>query len=118
MIAAAQTHIGKSGAQLRVKHRRLWCGEFMGMLADAVGAKKPRNPNWAADWAEVGHRTTAPSVGAIALIGRGKRIAHVGLVTGVDANGNPIILSGNHNDRVAVAPYPRGRIAAYIIPSG
>ena len=40
----------------------------------------------------------------------------VGVVSGVDANGNPIIVSGNHNRTVAESVYPRSRIAAYVMP--
>jgi len=43
-------------------------------------------------------RVTAPAcrtaVGAIAVMGR-RGGGHVGVVTGVDPNGNPIVLSGN-----------------------
>jgi hypothetical protein len=41
---------------------------------------------------------------------------HVGVVSGIDPNGNPIIVSGNHNRTVAEAVYPRGRIRAYVVP--
>jgi hypothetical protein len=43
---------------------------------------------------------------------------HVGVVSGVDANGNPIIVSGNHNRTVGESVYPRSRIAAYVLPNG
>jgi formylmethanofuran dehydrogenase subunit C len=43
---------------------------------------------------------------------------HVGVVSGIDANGNPIIVSGNHNHTVAESVYPRSRIAAYVVPGG
>jgi hypothetical protein len=43
---------------------------------------------------------------------------HVGVVSGVDANGNPIVISGNHNHTVAESVYPRGRIIAYVMPNG
>lgn len=115
-IAEARRYKGMTGAQLAMKHRRLWCGEFMGKVAKATGMKTPRNPNWAADWAEVGHRISSPQPGAVALIARRGRIGHVGIVTGVDGNGNPIIISGNHNDRVVETAYPRGSVAAYIMP--
>jgi hypothetical protein len=42
---------------------------------------------------------------------------HVGVVSGIDASGNPIIISGNHNKRVAEAVYPRSRIYAYVVPN-
>ena len=48
----------------------------------------------------------APQVGAIAVMGRHGG-GHVGVVSGIDANGNPIIVSGNHNHTVAESVYPR-----------
>ena len=33
------------------------------------------------------------------------------------ANGNPIIVSGNHGHRVAESVYPRGRVYAYVMPA-
>jgi hypothetical protein len=38
-------------------------------------------------------------------------------VSGIDAKGNPIIISGNHGHRVAESTYSRGRIYAYVMPS-
>ena len=38
---------------------------------------------------------------------RGRRGGHVGVVSGIDASGNPIIISGNHGRRVAEAVYSR-----------
>ena len=57
-----------------------------------------------------------PQVGAIAVMSRGKRGGHVGVVSGIDKRGNPIIISGNHNKKVAEAVYPRERIYAYVMP--
>ncbi len=42
---------------------------------------------------------------------------HVGVVAGIDPNGNPIIISGNHNHTVAESVYPRHRIVAYVVPT-
>jgi hypothetical protein len=47
---------------------------------------------------------------------RGRRGGHVGVVSGIDPNGNPIIISGNHGHRVGEGVYPRGRIYAYVMP--
>jgi hypothetical protein len=47
---------------------------------------------------------------------RGKRGGHVGIVSGIDGSGNPIIISGNNNRRVGETVYPRGRIYAYVMP--
>jgi hypothetical protein len=49
-------------------------------------------------------------------MGRGHGGGHVGVVSGMDTSGNPIIISGNHNRRVAESIYPRGRIFAYVMP--
>ena len=48
---------------------------------------------------------------------RGRRGGHVGIVTGVDAKGNPIMISGNNGNRVREAPVSRGRIYAYVMPT-
>jgi uncharacterized protein (TIGR02594 family) len=63
-----------------------------------------------------GIRVSEPQVGAIAVMGRHGG-GHVGVVTGIDPSGNPIIVSGNHNNTVAESVYPRSRIAAYVIPN-
>ena len=72
--------------------------------------------NLALGYAHYGHRVSGPVVGAIAVMGR-RGGGHVGVVAGVDPNGNPIIVSGNHNHTVAQSVYPRGRILAYVEPS-
>jgi len=41
---------------------------------------------------------------------------HVGVVSGFDRSGNPIIISGNHGHRVAEAVYPGRRVYAYVMP--
>jgi uncharacterized protein (TIGR02594 family) len=57
-----------------------------------------------------------PTVGAIAVLKR-KGGGHVGVVSGVDANGNPILVSGNHNKKVAETVYPKSRVIAYVMPN-
>lgn len=118
LISEARRYMGMTGAQLGVKHRGQWCGEFLGRVARVAGIKTPGNPNMAPDWREAGQRISGPRVGAIALVNRGRRVGHVGVVTGVSDSGDPIIISGNHNNRVAEVTYPRGSIAAYIWPEG
>jgi uncharacterized protein (TIGR02594 family) len=116
-VSEARRYLGLTGAQLGVKHAGAWCGEFLGRIARKIGVKTPGNPNWAPDWREAGQRISDPRPGAIALVNRGRRgIGHVGIVTGVDGSGNPIIISGNHNNRVVETAYPRGSIAAYVWP--
>ena len=53
----------------------------------------------------------------IAVMSRGRRGGHVGIITGIDASGNPIMISGNNGNRVREAPVSRGRIYAYVMPT-
>jgi uncharacterized protein (TIGR02594 family) len=92
----------------------LWCGAFMDMVLKRTG--HPGGGNLATSYAHYGTRVSGPQVGAIAVMGRGRGGGHVGVVSGVDPSGNPIIISGNHNRRVAESVYPRGRIFAYVMP--
>jgi len=92
----------------------LWCGAFMDLVLKQTGHKG--GGNLASAYARYGTRVSGPQVGAIAVMGRNGG-GHVGVVSGIDANGNPIIISGNHNRRVAESVYPRGRIYAYVLPN-
>ncbi len=91
----------------------LWCGAFMDMVLKRTGHRG--GGNLALGYLKYGSRVSTPQVGAIAVMGR-RGGGHVGVVSGFDANGNPIVISGNHNHRVAEATYPRSRIIAYVVP--
>jgi len=93
----------------------LWCGAFMDLVLKRTG--HAGGGNLASAYAHYGRRVSGPQVGAIAVMGR-RGGGHVGVVSGIDPNGNPIIVSGNHNHTVAEAVYPRGRIDAYVLPGG
>jgi len=93
----------------------LWCAAFMNMILQRTG-HETTGSNMARSFASYGRRVSGPRVGAIAVMSRGKRGGHVGVVTGIDAKGNPIVISGNYNRRVAEAAIPRGRIYAYVMP--
>jgi uncharacterized protein (TIGR02594 family) len=93
----------------------LWCGAFMDMVLRRTGHKG--GGNLALGYSHYGHRVSGPQVGAIAVMGRHGG-GHVGVISGIDANGNPIIVSGNHNHTVAESVYPRSRISAYVMPGG
>ena len=68
-------------------------------------------------FAHYGERVAGPQIGAIAVMGR-RGGGHVGVVSGIDAHGNPILVSGNNRNRVVEAPVSRRRIYAYVIPTG
>jgi uncharacterized protein (TIGR02594 family) len=93
----------------------LWCGNFMNFVLNRTGHQASPS-NQARSFASYGHRLPGPQVGAIAVMSRGHGGGHVGVVTGIDPNGNPIIISGNHGHKVGEGVYPRGRIYAYVMP--
>ena len=93
----------------------LWCGAFMDMVLKRTGHSG--GGNLASAYASYGTRVSGPQVGAIAVMGR-RGGGHVGVVSGLDPNGNPIIVSGNHNHTVAESVYPASRISAYVLPRG
>jgi uncharacterized protein (TIGR02594 family) len=93
----------------------LWCGAFMDLVLKRTGHQGGGNLAWG--YEHYGTRVAGPQIGAIAVMGR-RGGGHVGVVSGIDANGNPIIVSGNHNHTVAESVYPRSRIAAYVLPGG
>lgn len=107
LVSEARKYIGSNPTG----RRSLWCGAFLDMVLKETGHKGGGNLAWG--YARYGTRVAGPQVGAIAVMH-----GHVGVVSGIDANGNPIIVSGNHNHTVAESVYPRGRIAAYVVPGG
>jgi uncharacterized protein (TIGR02594 family) len=97
--------------------KSLWCADFMNLVLKKSGMQGTSS-SMAKSFASYGQRLSGPKVGAIAVISRGKTAGHVGIVTGIDASGNPILISGNHNNTVAEATYSRSRIVAYVWPVG
>jgi uncharacterized protein (TIGR02594 family) len=111
LVAEARKYIGTNPTG----RGSLWCGAFMDLVLKRTG--HAGGGNLASAYARYGTRVSGPQVGAIAVMGR-RGGGHVGVVSGVDANGNPIIVSGNHNHTVAESVYPAGRISAYVLPGG
>jgi uncharacterized protein (TIGR02594 family) len=93
----------------------LWCARFMNMVLEKTG-HQGTGSDLAASFARYGARVSGPQVGAIAVMGR-RGGGHVGIITGMDAQGNPIMISGNNGNRVREAPVSRGRIYAYVMPN-
>lgn len=104
---------------------RVWCARFMNFVLKRTGHAETGS-DAASSFASYGRRVWGPQVGAIAVMSRGKNGGHVGVISGFDRSGNPIVISGNHNRCsgnsrgngrcVGVAVYPRNRIYAYVMP--
>jgi uncharacterized protein (TIGR02594 family) len=89
----------------------LWCGCFLATKLGFQG-RKWRDLWVARSWARLGDAAPRGCIGCIAVFSRGRRGGHVGIVRQWDANGNPVILSGNVNNRVVVAAHVRRRLIA------
>lgn len=112
LVAEARRYIGGNPTG----RSRLWCARFMNMVLERSG-HRGTGSDMASSFARYGQRISGPQVGAIAVMSRGKRGGHVGIVSGIDPNGNPIVVSGNHSRRVAESVYSKSRIYAYVMPS-
>jgi uncharacterized protein (TIGR02594 family) len=93
----------------------LWCARFMNMVLQHTG-HRGTGSDMARSFASYGQRVSGPQVGAIAVMGR-RGGGHVGVVSGIDGKGNPIVVSGNNGNRVREAPVSRGRVYAYVMPT-
>lgn len=86
----------------------LWCGCYLRKLVGIAD----ESLNVALNWMRVGTPASHGCTNCVAVMKR-RGGGHVGMVKGYDSSGNPIILSGNHGGRIAVAVYPARRIIAY-----
>ena len=112
VVAEARRYIGGNPTG----RGSLWCARFMNMVLQHEGYRGTGS-DMASSFARYGQRVSGPQVGAIAVMGR-RGGGHVGIITGIDAQGNPIMISGNNGNRVREAPISRGRIYAYVMPTG
>lgn len=111
VVSVARGYLGANPTD----RRSLWCARFMNLVLERSGYQGTGSDK-ASSFARYGRRVSGPQVGAIAVMWRGRNGGHVGVVSGIDESGNPIIISGNHNNQVAEAPYPRRVIYAYVMP--
>ncbi len=111
IVATARRYLGGNPTD----RSSLWCARFMNMVLQQTG-HRGTGSDMASSFAKYGTRVSGPQVGAIAVMGR-RGGGHVGIITGVDAKGNPIMISGNSSHRVREVPVSRGRIYAYVMPT-
>jgi uncharacterized protein (TIGR02594 family) len=112
VVAEARRYLGGNPTD----RKSLWCARFMNMVLQHTG-HRGTGSDMASSFAQYGQRISGPQVGAIAVMTRGRRGGHVGIITGIDAKGNPIMISGNNGNRVREAPVKPGRIYAYVMPT-
>jgi uncharacterized protein (TIGR02594 family) len=114
LVTEARKYIGTNPTAMN----RRWCARFLNFVLNKTGYAGT-NSDAARSFASYGRRVSEPRVGAIAVLSRGKNmnLGHVGIVTGIDANGNPMIISGNHGHKVGESVYPRSRVIAYVMPT-
>jgi uncharacterized protein (TIGR02594 family) len=114
IVDEARRFVGSTARQLGLPSR-LWCADFMNYALKRAG-KSGTGSRMANSFSAYGKRISGPKVGAIAIMSRGRDGGHVGVVSGIDARGNPIVISGNYGRKVAESTYSRRRIYAYRMP--
>jgi len=114
LVAEARKYIGTNPTDMQ----RRWCARFLNLVLAKVGYNVTGS-DAARSFVSYGEKIAQPRVGAIAVLtrGRNRNLGHVGVISGFDARGNPIIISGNHGRRVAESVYPRSRVIAYVMPT-
>lgn len=106
-------YVGMTAAQLKLP-RSLWCADFMNLVEKKEG-RKGTNSRSATSFLSYGSKTSSPRPGDIVVLSR-RGGGHVGYFVNWGEKG-PRILSGNHNNRVAIAEYPKSRVLGYRRPS-
>lgn len=117
LVEIARSYDGKRASQLGLP-RSLWCADFVNKVRREAGLKAVPS-RLARDQTKVGRRLSAPRVGAVVVLSRGRSrtAGHTGIVTGITPAGDVVVISGNHGHRVAESVYPRSRVIAYVDPS-
>lgn len=108
VVDRARQYIGATASQVGVRSS-LWCSAFLRKITGASGVD-----DRAISWER--HRHIAPQVGAVVVMGR-RGGGHVGVVSGFTPKGDPIVISGNHRNRVAESVYSRSRIRSWVSPT-
>ena len=94
-----------------------WCGTFVAAVIRAEGFPIPTHWYRARAWLHFGTALTHPAVGAIVIFER-KGGGHVGFVVGTDERGRLMVLGGNQNNAVTIAPFDKSRVLGYRYPQG
>ena len=104
LVQRASKYLGFGPNQLGLP-RNLWCADFINML---VGG----HSRAAASYLGRGTYAKYGCVNCVAILKR-RGGNHVGVVSGYDGDGDPIIISGNHNGVVGIGVYRREKVIGY-----
>jgi uncharacterized protein (TIGR02594 family) len=94
-----------------------WCGTFAAHCMKSAGYQLPKHWYRAKDWLNWGIAITTPCYGCVVVFERAGG-GHVGFVVGKDNKGRLMVLGGNQDDAVSVAPFEKYRVAGYRMPVG
>lgn len=103
VVSTARSQIGNGPVYGR---RTLWCARFLNWVLEQTGHKGTGSDE-AASFAALPRSSL--QVGAIAVMRH-----HVGIVSGITPEGNPVVISGNHGRHVRESEYPARRIVKYV----
>jgi uncharacterized protein (TIGR02594 family) len=106
LVTAARAELGRGPVYGR---SNLWCARFVNYVLERTGRKGTGSD---LAWSFAKMPSAGMQVGAIAVMRH-----HVGIVSGVTRNGDPVLISGNNAGRVREAVYPRSRVAAFVSPN-
>lgn len=105
LASRARQYMGATAGQLGLP-RSLWCADFMNKITQSGSDRT------AMSYARRGSPAPYGCTDCVAVTRR-RGGGHVGVVTGYDGSGNPILISGNHSRRVGVGTYNRRSVVAY-----
>lgn len=95
-----------------------WCGGFVAYCALKSGRKYPSDFMTARNWGAFPGATKLdkPALGAVVVFWResiGSWKGHVGILAGIDENGNYAVIGGNQSNMVKISPYNDDRIIGF-----
>lgn len=95
----------------------LWCADFINLVLRENG-DSGTNVRASRSFLQWGEPAPPNCIDCIAVFSRGnnKNKGHVGVVVGRDAQGNPIVISGNHGKTVGEGTYPKHKVLGYRYP--
>lgn len=107
----ARLYIGKTASQLGLP-TSLWCSDFLNMITGG-GTHDRMARSWLSR-----PKLEKPVIGAVVVFSRGRSgvYGHVGVLTGWDKGGNPIVVAGNAGGNRVRESRHKGRVLAYVMP--